>query len=136
MTTRAEALETLRTLADAASPPVITDPELDTALTASRLPDNAGLPPSDPAFVEENWDLNYAAAEIYELKAARFASVAWLKQFTSENATFIKDRPDYQAMADWFRDHSTVGSDNGMPSFVALDNRLPWPLRARSELDC
>lgn len=136
MTTRAEALELLRVLADAATSPVITDLEMDAALTASRLPDDAGLPPSDPAFVEENWDLNYAAAECYELKAARFSSVAWLKQFTSENATFIKDKPDYRAMADWYRDHSTVGSDDGMPSFVALDNRLPYRLRPRSELDC
>lgn len=136
MTTRAEALEQLRTLADTATSPTLTDTELDTILTGARLRDNEDRPPSDPDFVEENWDLNYAAAECYDLKAARFSSTAWLKQFTSEGATFIKDPPDFGALADWYRDRSTVGGDSGAPSFITLDNKLPWRLRPRSELDC
>lgn len=134
--TRDEARELLRTMADAASSPVLSDAELDAALSLSRLPDNEDRPPSDPDFVEENWDLNYAAAECYELKAARFSSVAWLKQFTSEGATFIKDPPNFRALADWYRDRSSAGGDGGMPTFIALDNRLPYRLRPRSELDC
>jgi hypothetical protein len=134
--TRDEARTQLATLAQASTEPTLSNADLDVTLTASRLPDNESRPPSDPDFVEENWDLNYAAAECYELKAARFALVPWLKQFTSESATFIKDRPDFQAMADWYRDHSTTGGDSSAPSFIALDNRLPWRLRPRSELDC
>lgn len=136
MTTRTEARDELRTLAEAATYPVLTDAQLDIVLTQSRLRDSAGLPPSDPAFVEENWDLFYAVALCYELKQALFSKVAWLKEFTSENATFKKDPPNFQAIADWYRDNSTVGGDSGAPAFVALDNRLPYRLRPRSELDC
>lgn len=134
--TRDDARNALRVLAAATTSPTLSDEELDVALTASRLPDSEGRPPSDPDFVEENWDLNYAAAECYELKAAKLASSAWLKKFTSESSTFEKDRPDFQALADWYRDRSTVGGDSGSPAFIALDNRLPYRLRPRSELDC
>lgn len=134
--TRDEAREQLRTLAAAATSPTLSDAELDVALTAARLPDNEGRAPSDPAYVEESFDLNYAAAECYELKAAKLSSTAFLKKFTSENATFEKDRPNYLALADWYRDHSTVGGDSAAPSFITLDNKLPWRLRPRSELDC
>jgi len=133
--TRDDARNALRALADAATSPTLSDDELDAALTVSRLPDSEGRPPSDPAFVEENWDLNYAVAECYELKTAKLSSSAWLKRFTSESSTFEKERPDFSALANWYRDRSTVG-DSSSPAFITLDNRLPYRLRPRSELDC
>ena len=136
MTTRTEARDELRTLSDAATYPTLTDAQLDIILTQSRLKDNEDRPPSDPDFVEENWDLLYATALCYELKQASFSKTAWLKEFTSENATFKKDPPDFQALADWYRDQSTVGGDSGAPAFVAIDNRVPYRLRPRSEVDC
>lgn len=133
--TRAEALAALRDLAQSAVSPTLTDAELNAALTASRRPDNAGRPPSDPAFVEENWELFYAAAECFELKAAKQALAGVVNKFTSEGASFDVTPPDFQAMADWYRDQSVAATD-GMPVYVQLDHRLPWPLRPRSELEC
>lgn len=133
--TRAEALAQLQVLAQATVSPTLTDDELDVILTACRLPDNEGRSPSDPDFVEENWDLYYAAADAYELKAVKVMAAGTLTEFTSEGANFKKTPPNFQAVADWFRDRSTVG-DSSSPTFVALDNRVPWRLRPRSELDC
>jgi hypothetical protein len=133
--TRNEARIALAALAQAATDPTLTDAELDIALTASRLPDNAGRPPSDPAFVEENWDLNYAAAECFEMKYAKQAGAGTVTKFSSEGASFETTPPDFLALAEFWRDKSTVG-DSSSPSFVAMDNRVPYRLRPRSELQC
>lgn len=130
--TRAEALTALQSLAQSAVSPTLTNDELNAALTLSRRPDNAGRPPSDPAFVEENWDLNYAAAECYELKAAKQYASGTVSKFSSEGASFETKAPDFQALADWWRDRSAAGND-GMPVFVGFDETLPYPLRPRSE---
>lgn len=134
--TRAEALTALQALAQSAVPPTLTDAELNAILTQSRRPDNAGRPPSDPAFVEENWDLNYAAALAYELKSVKQAVGGTVSKFASEGASFEMETPDFQAMADWFREQSIVGGTAGEPVFVGIDRRLPYALRPRSELEC
>lgn len=134
--TRAEALTALRSLAQSAVSPTLTDDELNVALTGARLPDNAGLPPSDPAYVEENWDLNYAAAECYELKAVKQSAGGIVTKFTSEGASFETTPPNFLALADWYRDKSTAGGTAGEPVFVGFDKRLPRSLRPRSELEC
>jgi hypothetical protein len=133
--TREEAREQLAILAQATVSPTLTDDELDAALTASRLPDNEGRPPSDPDFVEENWDLYYAAAECYLMKHVKQISAGTLTEFTSEGANFKKTPPDFLAVADWYRDRSTTG-DTSSPSFITLDDRPPRRLRPRSEVDC
>ncbi len=134
MTTRDEARSELATLAQASALPVLTSAELDGALSRSRLPDNEGRPPSDPDFVEENWDLYYAAAECFELKNVKAMSVGTLEEFTAEGARFKKKPPDYQATADWFRDRSTVGDSSSLV-FLELDDKLPRRLRPRSSLE-
>lgn len=134
--TRAEALTALRSLAQAAVSPTLTDDELNACLTASRRPDNAGRPPSDPAFVEENWDLNYATAEAYTLKAVKQAAGGVVTKFSSEGASFETTPPDFEALADWWREKSVAGGTAGEAVFVGLDNRLPYRLRPRSELEC
>lgn len=134
MTARDEARSELATLAQASAPPVLSPAELDGALTRSRLPDNEGRAPNDPDFVEENWDLYYAAAECFELKGAKAMSAGTLEEFTAEGARFKKTPPNYQATADWFRDRSTVG-DSSSPVFLELDDKLPRRLRPRSSLE-
>lgn len=134
--TRAEALTALQSLAQAAVSPTLTNDELNACLTLSRLPDNEGRPPSDPAFVEENWDLNYAAAEAYELKYAKLLAGGTVKKFSSEGASFETEAPDFLALAAWWRDKSTAGGTNGEPVFVEIDNRPRYPLRPRSEYRC
>lgn len=129
--TREEARNVLRSLAQAATPPVLSDDELDAALTASRLPDNEDRPPSDPDFVEENWDLNYAVADCFLMKHAKQLAAPTILEFTAEGARFKKVPPDFAALADWYRDRSTVG-DSSSPVMIELDNRPPWRLRPRS----
>jgi hypothetical protein len=133
--TRDEARVLLALQAQASTPPALTDAELNAALTASRLPDDDGHGPSHPDFVEENWDINYATAECFELKAMKMMSAPVLTEFTAEGANFKKTQPDFQAVADWWRDRSTVG-DASSPMMVELDNKLPWRLRPRSSLEC
>ena len=134
--TRDDARAELATLALASTAPALSDDELNAALTASRLPDSEDRPPSDPDFVEENWDLNYAAALCFELKHGKQMAAGFLTEFTSEGANFKKTPPDFQGMADWFRDRSTVG-DSSSPSMITIDNRPPWYMRPRSTAkDC
>lgn len=134
MVTRDEARAQLEVLSQSSTPPQLSTDELNAALSASRLRDSEGRPPSDPDFVEENWDLNYAAAECYELKHVKQMSAGTLQEFTSEGANFKKTPPDFQAVANWWRNRSSVG-DTGSPSFIELDNRLPYRLRPRSNLE-
>jgi hypothetical protein len=133
--TREEALALLAVQAQASTPPALTESELNAALTASRLPDNDGRGPADPDFVEENWDVNYATALCYENKHVKLLSTPRIKKFTAEGATFEKEAPDFQAVADWWRDRSSVG-DSSSPTMVEFDNKLPWRLRPRSSLEC
>lgn len=132
--TRDDARALLSTLAMASTAPTLTNDELDAALTSARLKDDAGRGPADPDFVEENWDLYYAAAECYELKAAKVLATGQLTEFTSEGANFKKTPPNYQAVADWYRDRSTVG-DSSSPSMITIDSRPPWWMRPRSTLE-
>lgn len=136
--TRAEAAAEVATLAKASTPPVVSAGEIDAALTDARLRDNAGRPPSDPDFVEENWDLNYAVAECYELKAVRQLEAGTVSKFSSEGASFETKAPDYMAVADWWRDRSTVGDGFDSPVFVEMDDRTPRAIQPRSalELEC
>lgn len=119
--TREEARDALRELAAATTAPTLSDAELDVALTASRLVDDAGRAPSDPDFVEENWDLFYAAAECYELKAVKLMGTGRIKKFSSEGSSFEKDAPDFDGLAAWYRDKSTVGGDVAGVEFVAIE---------------
>lgn len=132
--TREEARVLLALQAQASTPPALSEDELNGALTASRLPDNEGRGPSHPDFVEENWDVNYATALCYELKHVKTMSTATLTEFTAEGANFKKTQPNFQAVADWWRDRSSVG-DSSSPVMVEFDNKLPWRLRPRSSLE-
>lgn len=130
--TREEAREALREMAAATTAPTLTDAELDVALTAARKPDDEGRPPSDPDFVEENWDLFYAAAECYELKAVKMLGTGRIKKFSSEGSSFEKEGPDFDAIADWYRDKSTAGG-SGSVTIVEIETRPPhwlWPRSA------
>ena len=134
--TREEARTALAELAAAATAPTLSDAELDVALTASRLPDEEGRPPADPDFVEENWDLMYAAAECYDLKAAKLLGSGRVTKFSSEGSSFEKTGPDFSALADWYRDQSTAASDGNGVVFVPIEATEPWWLRPRSVPEC
>jgi hypothetical protein len=134
--TRDEARTALAELAAAATAPTLTDAELDAALTASRLPDSQGRPPSDPDFVDENWDLMYAAAECYDLKAVKLLGAGQITKFTSEGSSFEKTGPDFSALADWYRDQSTVGDSGDGVVFVPIESKAPWWFRPRSVPPC
>lgn len=125
--TREEARDALRELAAATTAPTLSDAELDVALTAARLVDSEGRPPSDPDYVEENWDLYYAAAACYDLKSAKLMGSGRIKKFSSEGSTFEKDAPDFAGLADWYRDQSTVaGSGNGVVFVPIVAERQRW----------
>lgn len=130
--TRDEARTALAALAMATTAPLLTDAELDVALTASRLVDSEGRPPSDPEFVEENWDLYYAAAECMELKAMKQSLNGQITKFSSEGSSFEKTPPDFGSAADWFRDQSTVAGDGPGVVIVPLESDEPWWMRPRS----
>lgn len=134
--TRDEARTALAELASAATAPTLSDTELDAALTASRLVDSEGRPPSDPDFVEETWDLMYAAAECYDLKAVKLLGTGQITKFSSEGSSFEKSGPDFGALADWYRDQSTVAGDGNGVVFVPIESDSPWWLRPRSVPPC
>lgn len=134
--TREEARDALRELAAATTAPTLSDAELDVALTASRLVDSEGRPPSDPDYVEENWDLNYAAAACYDLKAAKLMGSGRIKKFSSEGSTFEKDAPDFAGLAEWYRDQSTVGGSGNGVVFVPIEPEHKAYLLPRSAYPC
>lgn len=130
--TRDEARAALSALVSATAPPVLTDADLDLCLTASRLVDDEGRPPSDPDFVEENWDLYYAAAEAMELRGIRQLANGQITKFSSEGSSFEKTPPDFFAAAEWFRDKSTVAGDGTGITLIEIDDTEPWWMRPRS----
>lgn len=135
--TREEALTALSGMVRLTDPPTLTTDDLNEALTASRLVDDDGRPPSDPEYVEGNFDLNYAAALMWEKKAALFVAGWSLTEFSSEGSRFKKTPPDFGAMADYYRDLSTVGSGGNGVVFVSLEpEHKPWLLPRSSYRSC
>jgi len=134
--TRDEARTALSALVSATTPPVLSDTDLDAALTAARIPDSDGHAPVDDGYTE-TFDLNYAAAECMIMKATRagVAGAGGLKQFTAEGATFVKGDQvaDFLRLADLFRSQSTVGAAaTGGIAVIELDPQTPDALLPRS----
>lgn len=119
--TREEALTALSAMVRLTEAPILTTDDLNQALTASRLVDPDGRPPSDPDYVEGNFDLNYAAALMWEKKAALFVAGWSLTEFSSEGSRFKKEPPNFGAMADYYRGLSTAGGDGNGVVFVSLE---------------
>lgn len=67
---KATALARLRINCQAASAPVLSDPELDDLLAYYALADSSGLPPDDPAWVG-TWDLQAAYRKGWLVKAGK-----------------------------------------------------------------
>jgi hypothetical protein len=135
--TREEAIIALSAMVRFTDPPALTTDDLNEALTASRLVDVDGRPPADPDYVEGNFDLNYAAALLWEKKAVLYLSVGQLTEFSSEGSRFKKEPPNFQALADYYRGLSTAaGTGNGV-EFVAIEpERKAWLLPRSSYRSC
>ena len=116
--TREEARTELASMVDATgTEPTLTDADLDTALTLSRIVDTEGRPPTDPDYVE-TFDLYHAAAECMLIRYRRTAMQGQgIQRFTAEGATFEKGAgPNWLALADWWRGQSplTPAADGGI----------------------
>lgn len=70
--TEAEARDRLIAFADAGSEPVLTSPDLDLLIALSKRVDQFGVLPDDPSW-EATFDVNYAIAQGWLLKASRLA---------------------------------------------------------------
>lgn len=88
---RATAKARLINMVAATSRPVLSSgvapSDIETLLDMVRLPDNQGRLIGDTGYVEENWDLNSAAAEGWRWKAAK---VAGDFTFSADGASYSK----------------------------------------------
>ena len=90
--TREEAAAWLDRTVSASTPPTLTPDDLAWVLAQAQIVDSEGRAPTDPGWVP-TWDLAYAAADAYELKAERLVVTATphVKSFTSEGSSFTRD---------------------------------------------
>jgi hypothetical protein len=121
-------------MVSAATPPVLDDADLDVALDAARIPDDDGRAPVDPEYTE-TFDLHYAAAEAFEMKATRATAndVGGLESFTSEGSAF-KRRPgagfdEFMRLAAFHRAKSTAAPTGALS---VIDMETPSRGRPRS----
>lgn len=110
------ALEDLKAIIDVGTPPPLTDTDLQHALGQSLTPDNAGRWPGSDGY-QPTYDLSWAAAELYDLRAIRAAAqpVEEVTRVTSEGTTFeVKtNRVDWAALARRWRAKSQIGQAIG-----------------------
>lgn len=126
--TREEARTKLTVMVAAGSPPVLSTDDLDYLLDESLVVDEDGLAPADTGYVE-TFDLAWAAAEAYELKAARVAGAV---DFTSEGATFKPSVTAAQlmSMATRWRSRSSLGG----VQVWEFDDATPYEMQPRSSV--
>ena len=121
--TRDEALAWLRATVSATTPPVLLDEELTAILNSARVVDPDGRAPVADGYVD-TFDLNYAAADAFEMKADRMLMTATpqVSSFSSEGSSFTMSGGltvgDLRAMAARYRSRSSVG---GTISVIEVD---------------
>lgn len=71
--TEAEARATITLLTDAGTEPVLASADLDYLLTLAKRADNFGVWPTETGW-EETWDVNYAVAQGWLIRAGRLAN--------------------------------------------------------------
>lgn len=132
--TRDDARSALAGLVSATSTPTLSDAELDVALDAARVVDADGLGPVDDGYTD-TFDLDYAAAEAFDLKAVKAASTAQVRKFSAEGATFERDLPDFAGLAATYRARSSAGASTGI-GVIELDPQTPEWMQPRSTRPC
>ena len=135
-----EARAQLADMVDADATPALTEADLNTALAMSRIADPDGRPPADPDWVP-TWDLYWAAAETAIIRARKQNRNPGVRKFTSEGATFEKDRTDWLAEADLWRRQSPLFDPSRLGRIVIdheqvykpRSDEFPWSTRAVGE---
>lgn len=127
---RAAVRTRLETLVSATTAPALTDIDIELALDAARIVDADGLGPADDGYVE-TIDLDYAAAEAFTRKHVLAATSPQVKKFTAEGASFDRVLPDFERLADYYRNRSTAGGSGGI-SVIELVPETPDRLLPRS----
>lgn len=138
-TDKAKAVAWLKRITSADTAPVLTVDDIDLALGQSRVVDSDGRAPTDPGYVD-TWNLAYAAALLFELKATLASStdVGGLQSFTSEGSTFTRrdgtTRDGWLALARQWRTRA-AGNGTGI-TVINIEDPTPgpWP-RSSFELD-
>ena len=138
-TDRAKAIAFLKRITNADAAPALTDDDIDLALDQARVVDAAGNPPTDPDWTP-TWNVAYAAAVLFELKATLAASTdtGGLQSFTSEGSSFTRrdgtTADGWLALARQWRIRAT-GNGTGITVIEMTDPTPgPWP-RSSFNLD-
>ena len=105
-------IEDLKLLVDPATPPALSDADLQAILDASLIPDPEGLWPGQPGYVT-TYDLYWAAAEALTLRAARAASSETVTKVASEGSSFDVQAPNWVALTHHYRMRSQIGAQIG-----------------------
>lgn len=109
-------LEQLKSRVDAAASPALSDTDLQNALDASLIPDDAGVWPGRPGYVT-TYDLDWAAAEACTIRAFRVAAqtTETVTRISSEGSAFEAKtvRPDWSGLARRWRIRSKIGQAIG-----------------------
>lgn len=130
-----DAITWLERTVSASTLPVLDTSDLIWVLSQAQVVDEAGRAPTDPGWTP-TWDLAYAAADAYELKAERLVATATpsLKSFTSEGSSFTRDggvtADQLLALAARWRGRSTVATTNVVMIEVEPDSTGTWPRSA------
>lgn len=129
--TRDEARTQLAAMVDATTAtPLLSDADLDLALTLALVVDAEGRIPGAEDYVE-TFDLYWAAAEATMIRYRRTAMTGGgITEFTSEGATFKKSAgPDWLTLAAHWRSRSPLTAAGGL-GVIEVDT--PDPLMPRS----
>ena len=105
-------IEDLKQLVDPATPPALSDADLQAILDASLIPDPEGLWPGQPGYIT-TYDLYWAAAEALTLRAARAASSETVTKVASEGTSFDVQAPNWAALTHHYRMRSQIGAQIG-----------------------
>lgn len=106
------AIDDLKRLVDPATPPALSDEDLQAVLDASLIPDPEGLWPGQPGYIT-TYDLQWAAAEAMMLRSVRAASSETVTKVASEGSSFDVQAPNWGALAHHYRMRSQIGAQIG-----------------------
>jgi len=112
-----EAISQLHDMIGAGTPPALSYDHIRWALSRSLVPDSEGRWPTQDGYVQ-TWDLEWAAAELSDLRALRAAQTGDREAVTrieSEGSSFTVqvERTDWATVAHQWRQRSQIGQAIG-----------------------
>lgn len=122
LTTLGEARSLLADMVKADQPPVLSEPDLETALIDSRVRDSADRWITDPDYVQ-TYNLFLAAAKVSNLRAIREYGAPGVEEFTSEGSRFKLRKVDWAAVARNFMEQAadSAGLENSDGQIIILE---------------